>query len=115
MERRRFIAKLAGGLLAAPLAAGAQKPSRVPRIGWLLTGSLEAPETQAVLTAFREAARERGYVEGQSIVIEYRAAEGRLDHFPALAADLVRLKVDVIVAGSTSAARAAQQATTTIP
>jgi putative ABC transport system substrate-binding protein len=113
--RRAFIGTLAGGLLAAPLAADAQKPAKVPRIGWMLTGSLEAPETQALLVAFRQGARERGYVEGENIVIEYRAAEGRLDRFPALAADLVRLKVDLIVAGSTSAARAAKQATTTIP
>src|SRR5712691_5971644 len=107
-----------GGLacgLFAPLATQAQQPAKVPRVGWLLTGSLEAPETRALLSAFRQGARERGYVEGENIVIEYRAAEGRLDRFPALAADLVRIKVDLIVAGSTSAARAAQEATTTIP
>ncbi len=112
--RRAFIGTLAC-VLAAPLAAQAQQPGRVPRIGWLLTGSLEAPETRALLGAFRQGARELGYVEGQNIVVEYRAAEARLDRFPALASDLVRLKVDLIVAGSTAAARAAQQATTTIP
>jgi putative ABC transport system substrate-binding protein len=112
--RRAFIGGLAC-VLAAPLAAEGQQPAKVPRIGWLLTGSLEAPETKALLDAFRQGARELGYVEGQNIVIEYRAAEGRLDRFPALAAELVRIKVDLIVAGSTSAARAAQQATTTIP
>jgi len=112
--RRIFVGGLAG-VLAAPLAVRAQQPAKVSRIGWLLTGSLEAPETRALLSAFRQGVRERGYVEGQNLVIEYRPAEGRLDRFPALAADLVRLKVDLIVAGSTSAARAAQKATTTIP
>ncbi len=117
MERRRFIEVIAGALLAAPLAAAAQeyKAGKVPRIGWLLSGSLESLEIRAVLGAFWQGARERGYVEGQNIVIEYRAAEGRIDHFPALATDLVRLKVDLIVAGSMPAARAARQATTTIP
>ena len=112
--RRAFLGTLAG-VLAAPLDVRAQQPSKVSRIGWLLTGSLEAPETRALLGAFRQGARERGYVEGQNLFIEYRPAEGQLDRFPALAADLVRLKVDLIVAGSTSAARAAQKATTTIP
>jgi ABC-type uncharacterized transport system substrate-binding protein len=112
--RRTFIGTLAG-VVAAPLAAQAQSAAKVSRIGWLLTGSLEAPETRALLSAFRQGARERGYVEGQNLVVEYRPAEGQLDRFPALAADLVRLKVDLIVAGSTSAARAAQKATTIIP
>ena len=112
--RRAFIGTLAG-VLAAPLAAHAQQPTRVPRIGWLLTGSLESPETQAILDAFRQGARERGYVDGQNIVIEFRPAEGKIERFPALAADLVRLKVDLIVAGSTAAARAAQRATATMP
>ena len=93
-----MLALLAVFLLAVPLAAEAQAPAKVPRIGWLLTGSLEAPETRALLGAFRQGARELGYVEGQNIVIEYRAAEGRLDRFPALAAELVRLKMDIIAA-----------------
>src|SRR5712692_8115478 len=88
MERRTFMALVSGGLLAAPLAAGAQQPGKVWRIGWLLSGSLESPETREVLGAFRQEARERGYVEGQNIVIEYRPAEGRIDRFPALAPDL---------------------------
>jgi len=112
--RRAFIGTLAG-VLAGPLAAHAQQPTRVPRIGWLLTGSLESPETQAILDAFRQGARERGYVDGQNIVIEFRPAEGKIERFPALAADLVRLKVDLIVAGSAAAARAAQRATATMP
>ena len=90
--RRVFMGGLAC-VLSTPLATQAQQPAKVPRVGWLLTGSLEAPETRALLSAFRQGARERGYVEGENIVIEYRAAEGRLDRFPALAADLVRIKV----------------------
>ena len=68
-----------------------------------------------VLDAFRQGLRERGYVEGQNIVIEYRAADGKIERFPGLATELIRLKVDLIVAGNTPAARAVQQATTTIP
>jgi len=103
--------------LMAPRAAEAQgsAKAKVPRIGYLLTSPLEAPETRAVLDAFRQGLRERGYVEGQSILIEYRSAEGRIERFPALARELVQLKVDLIVAGATPTARAAQQATSTIP
>jgi putative ABC transport system substrate-binding protein len=81
----------------------------------LLTYSREHPEGRAGLDRFRQALRELGYVEGQNIVIEYRWAEGRVERFPALAAELVRLKVDLIVAAATPHARAAKQATTTIP
>jgi putative tryptophan/tyrosine transport system substrate-binding protein len=81
-----------------------------------LTGSLDSPDSDARFAfAFRQGLRERGYVEGHNIVIELRAAEGRMERFPALASELVRVKVDVIVAGNTPAARAVQQATTTIP
>ena len=102
-------------LLTAPLAAHAQQPTRVARIGYLVTGVLASPETRVLLDAFRQGLRERGYVEGQNIVIEYRAADGKLERFPTLATELVRLQVDLIVAGNTPAARAAQQATTTVP
>ena len=102
-------------VLLAPLAAGAQQPVKVARIGYLLTGSLESPETQAALGAFRQGLREHGYVEGQNIVIEYRTAEGRIERFPDLARELVRLKVALIVAGATPTARGARQATSTIP
>jgi putative ABC transport system substrate-binding protein len=112
--RRAFIGALAG-VLAAPLAAGAQQPAKVARIGFLVTGSLESPETRISLDAFRQGLRERGYVEGQNIVIEYRAADGKIERLPDLAIELARLKVDLIVAGSTPQARAAQQATKTIP
>lgn len=114
MDRRAFIS---GGvaLLVGPLAAEAQQSAKVARIGSLTTGSLESPETRASLDAFRQGLHERGYVEGQNILIEYRAANGNIERLPGLAKELVRLKVDVIVAGATPAARAAQQATTTIP
>jgi putative ABC transport system substrate-binding protein len=109
------VAMLALGILAATIAAEAQQAGKVARIGYLLTGALDAPETREPLNAFRQGLRERGYVEGENIVIEYRTAEGRVERFPELARDLIRLKVDLIVAGATPTARAAQQATTTIP
>jgi putative ABC transport system substrate-binding protein len=116
MDRRAFVTgTLALGLLVAPLAAEGQQVGKVPRIGLLVTGSLEAPEARRVLDAFRQGIRERGYVEGQNLVIEYRGAEDRSERLPALATELARLKVDVIVTPATPAARAAQQATTTIP
>jgi putative ABC transport system substrate-binding protein len=111
MDRRAFLGTLTGGLVAAPLAAEAQSPAKVPRIGMLRVWSAPDP----LVDAFREGLRGLGYVEGQTIAIEYRYAEGRPDRHPALAAELVRLKVDVIVAQGSVAVRAAQQATTTIP
>jgi ABC-type uncharacterized transport system substrate-binding protein len=102
-------------LLAAPPAAEPQQPPKVPRIGMLLTFSSEEPEVRGGLDPFRQALRELGYVEGRNIAIEFRSAEGRVERFPALAAELVRLKVDLIVAGATPQARAAKQATATIP
>jgi len=111
--RRAFIGTLAGGLLAAPLAAEAQQAAKVTRIGYLspnLAASPHLPE------AFRQGLRDLGYVEGRNVVIEYRDAEGKPERLPALAAELVALKVDVIVApASTLAALTAMQATKTIP
>ena len=115
IDRRAFLAALAGSLLHPSLTAHAQQPAKVPRIGWLLAGSLESPETQEVLQAFRQGLRERGYVESQNIVIEFRAAHGSMDRFPALATELIRLNVDVFIAGNTFAARAVRQATSTVP
>jgi putative ABC transport system substrate-binding protein len=103
-------------LLSAFLStAAAQPPEKVPRVGYLLAGSHSDPQRQRLLEAFRQGLRELGYVEGQNIAIESRWAEGKDDRFPALAADLVRSKVDVIVAQSEAATQAAQQATRTIP
>jgi putative tryptophan/tyrosine transport system substrate-binding protein len=111
MERRRFIEVIAGGLVTAPLAAEAQQAAKVPRIG-ALGGSAAA---HPLREAFLQGLRDLGYVEGRTVVIEYRYDEDKLERLPASAAELVALKVDVIVTGSTPAAIAAKQATTTIP
>jgi putative tryptophan/tyrosine transport system substrate-binding protein len=111
--RRAFIGTLAGGLLAAPLAAGVQQPRKVYRIGILET--VPAAQNAANLDALRKGLRDLGYVEGQNLVIEYRSADGRAERFPDLATELVRLKVDLIVTRGTPAAKAAKDATGTIP
>jgi ABC-type uncharacterized transport system substrate-binding protein len=80
-----------------------------------VTGSLASPEVRATVDAFRQGLREHGYVEGQSIVIEYRSADGRIERFPQLANELVALNLDLILAQNTPAARAVQRATSTIP
>jgi putative ABC transport system substrate-binding protein len=103
-------------LLAASLGTAAAQPAgKVPRVGYLIAGSHSDPQRQRLLEAFRQGLLELGYVEGQNIAIESRWAEGNDDRLPALAADLVRSKVDVIVAQSGAATRAAQQATRTLP
>jgi putative tryptophan/tyrosine transport system substrate-binding protein len=100
-------------LLALAVIAEAQQPLKIPLIGRLSPGSPSA--NTARTEAFRQGLRELGYVEGKNIVIERRSAEGRLDRLPALAADLVRLKVDIIVTAGPAATRAAKEATSTIP
>jgi putative ABC transport system substrate-binding protein len=92
VDRRTFICTLSGGLLAAPLVA-AQSPVKAARIGVLANGT--APTEAHRHEAFRQGLNELGYVEGRNIVIEYRYAEGKSERFPALAAELVRLNVDV--------------------
>jgi putative ABC transport system substrate-binding protein len=87
----------------------------ITRIGFLTTGSLESPETLMMLDAFRQGLRELGYVEGTNIFVNYRAADSKIERFADKASELVRLKVDVIVASNTPAALAAQKATNTIP
>jgi len=100
-------------LFALSFSAQAQQPENIPRIGYLEAVS---PSISAVRSeAFRQGLRELGYVEGKNIVTEYRYAEGKRDRLPALAAELVRLKVDVIVTAGASATRAAKKATSTIP
>ena len=111
--RRAFLGTLAGGLLAAPLAAEAQQTGKVYRVGIILGGG--RPDTVQVAEAFRQGLRDLGYVEGRNLSIEYRFAEGRLDRVPKLAAELVRVKVDVIFAPGTAAAQAAMKSTATIP
>src|SRR5262245_64639975 len=112
MDRRAFITVVGGSMLAAPLTGEAQQSAKIARIGWLGNNLAALPH---VHEAFRQGLRDLGYVVGRDVVIEYRDAEGKLERFPALAAELVALKVDVIVTGNTPAALAAKQATRTIP
>src|SRR6266852_9576356 len=112
MDRRVFIGSLAGGLLAAPLAAEAQPAAKIARIGYL---SIDVAASVHPREAFLQGLRDLGYVEGRNVVIEYRDAEGKPERLPALAAELVALKVDVILAPSAVAALAAKQATRTLP
>ena len=100
-------------LFALCSSAEAQQAATPPRIGYLTNESLSA--TSARGEAFRQGLRELGYVEGKNLVIEWRSAEGKLDRVPALAAELVRLKVDVIVTIGSSVSRSAKEATSTIP
>jgi putative ABC transport system substrate-binding protein len=99
-------------LTLAPLAAEAQQAGQAARIGYLAANLTVSPHMNE---AFRQGLRDLGYVDGRSVVIEYRDAEGKYDRLPALAAELVALKVDVIVAADTPAALAAKQATRTLP
>jgi ABC-type uncharacterized transport system substrate-binding protein len=100
-------------LLAVAVIAAAQQPTKVPRIGYLTATSLSA--IAARVEAFRQGLRELGYVEGKNIVIEWRYGEGKSDRLPALAAELVRLKVDVIVTSGSETTGHAKEATVTIP
>ena len=113
MTRRRIVIAMGASVLAAPLASFAQRlPAKVARIGILAT--LSASIFANRVEALRAGLREFGYLEGRNIVLEPRSAE-KFDRMPELAAELVRLNVDVIVAGGTPAIRAAKQATGTIP
>jgi putative ABC transport system substrate-binding protein len=113
MERRTFLGTLVAGLIAAPLAAEAQTSGRGWRIGLLSPGSASAAGSR--LAAFKHGLRELGYVEGQNLTLEYRWADGNEDRLAALAVDLVRLKVDVVVTQGSLATLAARRATTTTP
>jgi putative tryptophan/tyrosine transport system substrate-binding protein len=117
MRRRDFIRLVGGTAVAWPLAARAQQKNApsdiVPRIGYLAPSL--SPEASRLIEAFRQGLHDIGYVEGQNIVLELRSAEGRPERFPALAAELVALKVDVIVAGATPTVLVLKQATRTIP
>ncbi len=112
VQRRQWLIA-AGALLAKPLGADAQQAAKVARIGYLSPNRAATPH---VRDAFLQGLRDVGYVEGRNVAIEYRDAEGKVERLPTLAAELVALKVDVIVTeNSTLAARVAKQATTTIP
>jgi hypothetical protein len=93
MDRRTFIALVGGGILATPLAVEAQQAGEVPRVGYISPGSSSDPFRLRRFEAFRQGLRELGYVEGRNITLEPRWAEGKYDRYPALAADLVRLKM----------------------
>jgi len=110
IDRRTFLAGTGAMLLVAPLAAEAQQAGKVWRVGVLVTAN------PRVYDGFVDELRRLGYVDGQNVILEFRNAEGKYERFPALAAELVRAGVDVILAGGGAAPfRAARQATTTIP
>ena len=113
MKRRDFIVFFTGVMAAWPCGLQAQQPKKIARIGYLTTLSTDSPEGRVM--AFSQGLRELGYVEGTSIVVEYRGAAGKIERLPDVAGELVRLDVDVIVAPNTPAARAVQQVTTSVP
>ena len=112
MDRRIFLGAITSGLLAAPLAAEAQRARSVWRLGFLAPGLSQDTSRASVLI---QTLQELGYVPNQSLLVERRFAEGKIERLPAMAAELVQLKVDVLFTVSTPAVRAAQSATTTIP
>src|SRR4051794_17997497 len=112
IERRKFLATLLGGATVWPLAARAQQPAKLPTIGFLGT---VAPSAWGPWTAaFVQRLHELGWIEGRTVAIQYRWAEGRAERFAEIAAEFVRLKVDVIVTGG-NAAIAAKQASSVVP
>jgi len=112
MERRTFITAMAGGLLAAPLAAEAQPAGKLYRVGILSTAN---PRSASIFRAFEQRLRELGYVDGQNLAVEFRYAEGKVDRLPGFAAELIRLDMNVIVTTTDPATRAAKEATANIP
>ena len=113
MKRREFIALLGGAAAAWPLAAGAQTSPKIPRIGYIAGAGSSVGDH--IVAAFRQGLTQLGHVEGRTIALEVRWAEGRTEGVPELVAELVDLKMDVLVAGSSVVALAAQKATRTIP
>ena len=113
MKKKITVLTLCAVLLPLCFSAGAQQATKFPRIGYLTAAS---PSANAARTeAFRQGLRELGYIEGKNIVIEWRYAEGKLDRLPALLAELVRLKADVIVTAGPPGTRTAKEANVTIP
>jgi putative ABC transport system substrate-binding protein len=114
MKKKIFALTLSAMLFALSYSASAQQPKKIHRIGYLATSTAASDSTRS--ETIRLALRERGYIEGQNIAIEYRYLEGKFDRAPELLAELVRLKVDIIVvSGGTPVVRAAKNATKTIP
>ena len=114
MDRRRFLLTSLASAIGAPLAAGAQNPTKAVRIGWLGFAS-PGPEVLRIVGAFKQGLHQLGYAEGQNVAIEYRWAHGQSERLPDLVAELVLLKVDIIAVTNTLGALAAKQATSTIP
>ena len=114
-KRRKLIVGLGAGALAGPFASWAQQPGRVWRVGFLALRQVAISETDYYYGPFRQGMKELGYVEGKNLVIEWRSAENNAERLAGLAAELVQLKMDVIVAGSTIPSRVARDATTDIP
>jgi len=111
MNRRVFLSAVTGSLLAAPLAAEAQPAGKIYRLGFLRGG----PPLEAYVEGLRQGLRERGYVDGQNVVVEYRSTDGGFDQLPRLAEELVRSKVDIILASAAPAALAAKKTTASVP
>ena len=105
MRRRDVIAAFAGAAVCS-IGARAQQPKKVARIGFLVTASLQAPETRTILNAFYQGLREHGYIVGENVIVEVRAADSKIERFPALASELVGLNLDLIVASNSVAGRA---------
>ena len=117
MHRRVFISSIVGGLLTVPRAVGAQQAGKVYRVGWVSLASLKDLSEPAYIPgrAFRAAMRDRGYVEGQNLVLELRSVDGKSERASGVMAEVVRLGVDVIVTSSPEMVREAKRVTTTVP
>jgi putative tryptophan/tyrosine transport system substrate-binding protein len=116
MKRKIIGFALSAVLFALCFSVEAQQPAgKVPRIGFLTTGSASDPRNALSMDTLRQALRDLGYVEGKNINFEYRYTEGKFEQLPSLAEELVRLKVDILFATDSAAARAAKKSTTTIP
>ena len=113
MQRREFITFLGGIVGAWPLAAHAQQPAKIPRIGFL--GNSTATMESNLIEPLRDGLRELGYEDGRNVIIEFRWADGKYDRFPALIAELLAAKVDVIITAGTPATLAIKKATSTVP
>ena len=114
ITRRKIVIALGAGALA-PLTGFAQQQGKIWRVGFLALRHVDFIDADYYYGPFTQGMRELGYVDGKNLVIEWRSAEGKSERLPELAAELVRLKLDVLAAAGTPAARAAQKATTAIP